>query len=421
MIGSSIGSVAPAITVVAMLAAACAGSSTSEAAPMTSAVTAPVTAVVTTTRAAGEAPAVASAWAGPRREPRADPARRVVGYYAGWERATLAPDALPVGLLTHVIYAFAVVRPGGGCALADPTGERPAIAALQAWKQRSGAATLLAIGGWEGSQGFSEAAATAAGRDALASSCLGLARSLGFDGLDVDWEYPSGGKWPGRIGDPANHVALLEVLRARLAPGELLTVATPATPGALETFGLVRLAGLVDWFHVMAYDLAGAWDERTGHHAAPLSAPNAFSAESAIAAYEFAGVPPAQLVLGVPFYGRAFAGVDGVASPSGGLGEPFAGVPRTAPSGAITYRSLTRLVGTAGWERRVDPVAQAPVLVHARDRVLISYDDPTSLAAKTAFARAEGLGGMMVWELSGDDAAFTLLRAVNVGLGRPAG
>jgi chitinase len=182
----------------------------------------------------------------PTLEPRGDPAGRVVGYYAGWERETLSPAALPTGLLTHVIYAFATVTTDSRCLLTEGDAERGVIAELQAWKRRAGAKTLLAVGGWEQSRHFSAAASTQSGRRALAAACVRLARDLGFDGIDLDWEYPSGGKWSGRLADPANHVALLAEVRALQRPGELLTVATPASPGTLETFGLSAIEPHVD-------------------------------------------------------------------------------------------------------------------------------------------------------------------------------
>jgi chitinase len=348
-------------------------------------------------------------------EPRGNAGGRVVGYYAGWERDTLAPAAIPKGLVTHVVYAFATVTADSACRLVND-GERTAIAELQQWKRSAGAQTLLAVGGWEESRHFSAAAATASGRTAL--SCVALARQLGFDGLDLDWEYPSGGKWNGRLADPANYVALIAAMRGLLQPGELLTIASPAAPGALDTFGVELIASYVDWFNVMTYDFAGPWDDTTGHNAPLDSARAPFGAQPAVAFYEQAGVAPAKLVLGVPFYGHAFAKVANTTTPDGGIGEPFTGSPSFSSSGAMSYRSIAALVGQRTWARQWDEIAQVPWLVNTRDQQVISYDDATSMRAKGAFALEAGLGGVMVWELSGDDASWSLLRALNGALGR---
>lgn len=52
--------------------------------------------------------------------------------------------------------------------------------------------TLLAIGGWnEGSEKFSAVMADATLRGIFVNSALNWVRTYGFDGLDLDWEYPA--------------------------------------------------------------------------------------------------------------------------------------------------------------------------------------------------------------------------------------
>jgi chitinase len=38
--------------------------------------------------------------------------------------------------------------------------------------------------------------------------------------------------------------------------------------------------------------------------------------------------------------------------------------------------------------------------------VFITYDDAESVAAKADFARSRGLGGIMIWEIGGDDGTL---------------
>ena len=69
----------------------------------------------------------------------------------------------------------------------------------------------LAIGGWnEGSEKYSEMAATPGSRRAFARSALGFIRRHNFDGLDLDWEYP--GKRGGAEQDKDNFILLIQEL-----------------------------------------------------------------------------------------------------------------------------------------------------------------------------------------------------------------
>ena len=63
------------------------------------------------------------------------------------------------------------------------------------------------------------------------------------------------------------------------------------------------------------------------------------------------------------------------------------------------------------FRRHWDKNAQVPWLYNPTSRVWITYDDARSIAAKAKFARRNKLGGIMIWELSGDDG--TLLPAIN--------
>jgi len=45
-----------------------------------------------------------------------------------------------------------------------------------------------------------------------------------------------------------------------------------------------------------------------------------------------------------------------------------------------------------------------------------TYDDPTSVAAKTAYIKKHKLGGGYVWALNHDDANGSLTKAIAAGL-----
>lgn len=133
-----------------------------------------------------------------------------------------------------------------------------------------------------------------------------------------------------------------------------------------------------------------------------------------MSAYLAAGVPAAQLVLGMPAYGRAFQA-------TAGPGQPYTGTGAGSwEPGIWDYKALPR----AGASVRTDAVAGATYSYDtaAAGGEMVSYDTPDMVAQKVAYLRARGLGGSMFWEASGDRTdGQSLLRASFAALGGAAG
>ena len=290
---------------------------------------------------------------------------------------------------------------------------------------------LISLGGWTLSSHFSEAASTAASRQAFVASCVGLfikgdlggGRSIAglFDGIDVDWEYPGacGNTCAFSAADPQNFTALLAEFRRQLDQLDKRYLLTAATPAGHEQYSLLDLKAIhpyLNYINLMAYDLHGAWEKTTNHNAAlyanpaePAEAANR-NIDRAVTDYLAAGVPPGKLVLGVPFYGHGWKGVPNV---NNGLYQPAAGPAKAGnEAGSGGYRVLKDL-GYPGFR---DPVAQAYWVYSAAAGVFWSYDDPASLVNKANYIKSKGLAGAMSWELSNDDASGTLLTALADGL-----
>ncbi|HVO69685.1 MAG TPA: glycoside hydrolase family 18 protein [Aggregatilineaceae bacterium] len=373
-----------------------------------------------------------------------EPTYRIIGYYTSWSiyaRKYFVTD-IPADKLTHINYAFANVSEKGECIVGDewadtqyPYPDDPPNAPflgnfhqLNALKEEyPHLKTLISVGGWTWSDHFSDAALTAESRAKFARSCVALMKQYGFDGLDVDWEYPvSVGANPelGRPEDTENFTLLLADLRAQLdAQGEqdgrvhyLLTIAAPAGPYHYSDFQLGQIHPYLDWINVMAYDFHGGWETTTNFNA-PLYAASddsnpddaSLNADAAMQAYLAVGIPAEKLVLGVPFYGRGWSGVPDI---HGGLFQLATGVPDgTWEPGAFDYNDLeANYLPTSA--RYWHDEAGVPWLYNADRQLMISYDDPESLRIKAAYVRSESLGGIMFWELSGDTGAHTLLNAL---------
>jgi len=70
--------------------------------------------------------------------------------------------------------------------------------------------TLVAVGGWKAaSDEFTKTVSTASSRKHFVNSTLTFLRRHGFDGLDLDWEYPA--KRGGVPEDKPNFLLLIKV------------------------------------------------------------------------------------------------------------------------------------------------------------------------------------------------------------------
>ncbi len=345
---------------------------------------------------------------------------KLVGYYGSWDAYARAytPRDIDASRLTHINYAFAGIS-DGRVALGDAAVDPSNFAELKQLKAGNETLKLLiSVGGWNGSKDLSDVALSNDSRRRFVDSAIAFLRRHGFDGIDIDWEYPVSGGKPGnrhRPEDKPNFTRLVENLRTALdAAGAadhrtyLLTVAAGAAPSAVANVDLAAMARSVDWINVMAYDLNGAWSSTSGHNA-PLYAdpadasPDAGHANVAavVDAYLAAGVPARKLLLGVPLYGRTWTGC---AARNGGQYQACAGAAKgTWEDGVLDYQDIeARYLSSGAFVSRFNDAAKVPFLFNASTGQFISYDDPESLRHKIAFLKAKGLGGAMCWELSAD-------------------
>ncbi|SPQ18303.1 e71f42b1-ef18-455d-b56f-48d7505f31bd [Thermothielavioides terrestris] len=359
-------------------------------------------------------------------------------YFTNWGiyGANFQPQQLPADKLTHVLYAFADIGSDGEVKSSDSYSDLEKHYATDSWNDKGQNAygcvkqlyilkkkhrrlkTLLSIGGWTYSPKFAPVAATEDGRQRFCNSSVTLLKDWGFDGLDIDWEYPSS------AAEAQNFVQLLQTCRQALdayaaahAPGYHfeLTVAAPAGPQNYNTLDVAAMDPLLDAWHLMAYDYAGPWDSTTGHQAnlhASARNPLAtkFSTDRAVADYIGRGVPARKLVLGLPLYGRAFEATKG-------LGLPYAGVgPGSFQPGIWLYRDLPRPGAAAVL---YDDEAGASYSFDAETGELVSYDTLRSAAAKAEYLVRKGMGGAVFWEASGDKVGnASLVGALAGGMGR---
>ncbi len=351
------------------------------------------------------------------------PGRVVNGYYASWAGyGSYTPAKIPASQVTHVSYAFANIGSDLKIALGDPAIDTANFTKLNDMKKaHPGVKTLISVGGWTWSGKFSDVALTDASRTGFADSAVAFIRQYGFDGVDIDWEYPCGGGMAGNVsrsGDKVNFTLLMAKLREKLdVQGNadnrhyLLTFAGGAGTSYANNVELSRLAGYVDFATVMTYDMHGPWAGSYTDFNAPLYTPSGtspnykWSDNAAIQLWIGKGFPASKLVMGVPFYGIKF---NGVANANNGLYQSFSG------GGSITYDQIVSgYLNNSAYVRRYHSEARVPWLFNGS--TFISYDDAQSISEKAAYIRSSGIAGAAIWELS-ENMDGTLLGALYNGL-----
>ncbi|HEX8630999.1 MAG TPA: glycoside hydrolase family 18 protein [Catenuloplanes sp.] len=367
--------------------------------------------------------------------------KSVVGYFVQWGagrdyRVKNVQTSGSAAKLTHLVYAFGKVA-DGRCAVGDRYADHEQV--YSAAQSVDGVAdtpgqplrghfnqlrklkmlnpqlkVLWSFGGWKGSEGFGSAAGNPA---AFADSCRKLVEDPRwadvFDGIDIDWEYPNAcGLTCDRSGPDALR-NLVSALRPAFS-GDLVTAAITGDGndgGRIDATDYAGAATSLDWIMVMTYDYAGtgAPNGPTAPHspltAYPGNARPGFTAEAAIRKLTRNGIPAGKLLLGFGFYGRGWTGVT-QAEPGGAATGP---APGSYEPGVEDYKVLKKncpATGTVGGTGYAFCGGQ-----------WWSYDTPATIAAKVAYANAQGLGGTFFWELSGDTPDGELITAIRSAVG----
>lgn len=348
----------------------------------------------------------------------------IVGYVFP-DGGTLQPGQIDAHPLTRINYAFANIQ-SGDVVLGDPqdAANLKILTALR--QQNSTLQILLSVGGWSWSAHFSDAALNEASRQIFIESAMDLIARYDLDGLDVDWEYPgqrgAGNTFRGE--DKQNFTVLLKELRQRFDQETqkthkklYLTIAAEAADDFLQHTEMSQVQSYLDAVNLMAYDFYMPGSDKITGNLAPLftspADPKHASADASVLAYEEAGVPAAKIVLGVPFYGRAWRDV---ADKNHGLFQPG----KPAAIANLTYDAIAKTMLGHGFNRYWDAASSVPYLYNPEQRLFVSYEDSQSLAAKCRYVLKNNLAGMMFWNDSGDPSG-TLLRAIDKALRASSG
>lgn len=321
----------------------------------------------------------------------ADHPRRVIGYFTSWRsgddpQAAYLVNDIPWEQLTHINYAFVSIGSDGkvnvgdvndpnnaavgkewpGVEIDPALGFKGHFGALATQKVKHGVKTLISIGGWAETGGHfatdgtrvadggfytmttnADGSINHAGIEKFATSAVEMMRKYKFDGLDIDYEYPTSMAGAGNPDDKAfmeprraylwaSYQELMKVLRQKLDAVSaqdgvhyMLTIAAPSSGYLLRGMETFDVTKYLDYVNIMSYDLHGAWNDHVGHNAAlydtgkdsELAQWNVYgtAAYGGIGylntdwAYHYfrGSMPAGRINIGVPYYTRGWQGVTG--------------------------------------------------------------------------------------------------------------
>lgn len=392
-------------------------------------------------------------------------------YYSNWspyEPKYHFPHDIDLSGLTHIYYAFFVVDGKTGSLKSsdewsdiqmDVTTEhdnnfrntynkvnflKGCIGELYELKQNNNFKVVMSVGGWSNRDAFPQIAKDPRKLQRFMDSCVETMFKFGFDGIDLDWEFP-------REGTDENLIMLQMVkgIRERLNQIEFeiwgqskgqfqLSVAAPAFREKLQVLLVNKMNKYLTYWNMMTYDYFGDWSKVTGYHSqlycddkmhdenknqiyaqykhTPSGHSDQLCGDNAIRYMLNEGqIPTSKIIFGMAMYGRGFKNIKFKTARKNRpidnkyINKPFNGVCGFDPEepGMWMYNQLP-LKNTV---EQFDPQRISAFCFDSKTNAMVGYDNKNTVKKKTQYIKEKGLGGAFWWESCGnkwDDPTLSL-------------
>ena len=305
--------------------------------------------------------------------------QRVIGYYPQWVVGNLPPSEIDFNVVTHVIHSFAWPNEDGSISSYDGMFGSDISNIIH----NQGAKFLLSLGGWGNHVGFEVISGDPVLREIFIYNLVSVLLVNNYDGVDLDWEFPDSNT------DRENLnllVSDMDSIFFSINPEWIISMAIPVSNWWGQWHDFEFLKQHVDFFNAMTYGTHGDWSSHVGH-LAPLypSPPDDLdgSCDENMNYLHFSrGIPKEKINMGMPFWGLKWE--------ASNINEPFAN-----NSENIFYYDIPELINN-GWSYHWDGDALCPYLVKDDGSLVITYENPESIAFKCQYVIEEGLGGVMI-------------------------
>lgn len=345
--------------------------------------------------------------------------REVYGFLPYWEVGD-ASTRLNFDVLSHVAFFSVGADAAGNLVKRDPDGtlttgwggwtsQRMTDIINAAHAKRTRVTLTISVFGWtSGSLAKQKKLlGSAAARLNLAKQAVAAVRARGADGINLDFE-------PLASGYEDEFVALVRSIRTefnRIRSGYSVTFDTFGMPGNYPLEAAVAPGG-ADAILIMGYDYRTASAKYAGS-IDPLSGP-AYDLSDTVDRY-LARVPASRVILGIPYYGRAWSTVSNAVN-----GRTQTGL-KYGYSSSVTYENAVAIAADYG--RRWDDREQSAWVAYQRRNCTatygcvttwrqVYYDDSASLRLRYDLVNRSGLRGAGIWALGYDGTRPELYQAL---------
>ncbi|KAI4274222.1 MAG: hypothetical protein LQ337_004074 [Flavoplaca oasis] len=334
---------------------------------------------------------------------------RTIGYYQASNTRNrlcnrISPANIDVEGLTHLYFAFAKISPTTYSIVPDNPGDVELYRPFTKLRS-SNLETWIAIGGFDFSDPgptrftWSEIAADPTKRAAFIKSCVDFMSEYGFQGVDLDWEYPGSPERGGSRADIANFVTLVKDMRAAFGTEYGLSLTLAPDYWYLRFFDCKAMEPYVDFFGFMAYDLHGFWDADIKTLGSIVRAQTDIrEIYNNTLPLWFDQLDPKKINFGLAFYGRGYT----LSNPSCNQLEcPFTGPnlpgPCTGYPGVLSLAEIKQYIR----DKRLTPqlVEKSMIKQITWENQWVGYDDEETAAMKTKWASSYCFGGTMIWSV----------------------
>jgi GH18 family chitinase len=322
----------------------------------------------------------------------------IMGYYVAWQTGLYPPSHIDFTAITHIALGHWLTAANGTVqpSAMDELGPAIVLAA-----HRSARKAVMMLGGSDDTNFAS--AANSTNRSNLVNSILNKIDSMSLDGVDLDWELNI---------DRTDFVALAQALR-RSRPNLVITAPIDPSLGGSNTLA-AALAPYCDQLNMMTYGGGGAYPGWLSWYFSALAGDGLDHPSSVnlfVSRWLKAGVPAVKIGIGVGFYGKGWtAPVTGPRQFTSTASVLISDLPYGASSasgGGVLSWFYNQPGSTYAYDAGLPQQPSisirngiSPPGWSGRPITWVTYEDEASVAAKAAYVKANGLGGLILWTLN---------------------